>query len=588
MAGGCDSPNSLRTSLRRIAAFILAACVAVVLMLPVEYVHSEEKRSVPNIVIILADDMGFSDAGCYGGEIHTPNLDRLAHDGLRFTQFYNTARCWPSRASILTGYYAQQVRRDALPDVNGGAGGRRPPWARLLPEFLRPLGYRSYHSGKWHIDGPVLAGGFDRSYCLEDHNRNFNPKQHTLDDRPLPAVKPGSGYYSTTAITQYALDMLTKHQAEHREQPFFLHLAFTAPHFPVQAPAGDIAVYRDRYRAGWDVLRQERYDRLKKMGLVNCPLSKLDPEIIPKWNFSEEELQRQIGPGEVGHAVPWSKLTPEQKQFQPIKMAIHAAMVHRIDIEIGRVVEQLKAMGALENTVIFFLSDNGASAEEIIRGDKHDRTAPPGSAATYLSIGPGWSSAANTPFRLHKSWVHEGGIATPLIVHWPKGISARGELRHDPGHLIDLAPTILELAGGKWPATFHGKPVPPPPGKSLVPAFAKDGSVQRDYLWWYHIGNRAIRVGDWKLVGADRSPWELYDLRSDRSESKNLAAKLPEKVKELDQTWTRHMEEFRALALEGNPSNRPAKAKSKAPLPRPLAGEKQRTGASGPEGATTK
>ncbi len=185
-------------------------------------------------------------------------------------------------------------------------------------------------------------------------------------------------------------------------------------------------------------------------------------------------------------------------------MAIHAAMIHRMDSEIGRVLDQLKAMGAVDNTLIFFLSDNGASAEQMIRGDGHDRTAPPGSAKSFLCIGPGWSSAANTPFRLHKSWVHEGGITTPLIVHWPQGIAARGELRHDPGHLIDLAPTILEVAGGKWPPTLAGRPVPPPPGKSLVPALAKDGSVTHDYLWWYHIGNRAIRMGDWKLVAAVR------------------------------------------------------------------------------------
>jgi arylsulfatase len=506
------------------------------------------ERGVPNIVIILADDMGFSDAGCYGGEIRTPNLDRLASGGLRFTQFYNTARCWPSRASILTGYYAQQVHRDALPGLDGGALGKRPDWARLLPELLRPLGYRSYHSGKWHMDGKVLAGGFDHSYSLNDHDRHFNPRQHTLDDRPLPAVEPGSGYYSTTAIAQHAIEMLAEHDAKHRGTPFFLYLAFTCPHFPVQALPQDIAVYRERYRSGWDVLRQERYERMRAMGLVNCPLSALEPDYVPSWNLPEEQLRAEIGPGEVARAVAWTSLTAEQQQFQPVKMAIHAAMIHRMDIEVGRVVDQLRAMGTLENTVIFFLSDNGASAEQIIRGDRHDRTAPPGSAKTFLSIGPAWSSAANTPFRLHKSWVHEGGITTPLIVHWPQGISARGEMRHDPGHLIDLAPTILELAHGKWPETFAGKPVPPPPGKSLVAAFAKDGVVTHDYFWWYHIGNRAIRVGDWKLVAAANAPWELYDLRTDRSESSDLATSHPETVRKLEQAWIRHTEEIRALA----------------------------------------
>jgi arylsulfatase len=224
-----------------------------------------------------------------------------------------------------------------------------------------------------------------------------------------------------------------------------------------------------------------------------------------------------------------------------------------MDLEIGRVLAQLEAMGDFQNTLVLFLSDNGASAEQIIRGDGHDRAAPPGSAKTFLSIGPAWSSAANTPFRLHKSWVHEGGITTPLIVHWPQGIPGRGQLRHDPGHLIDLAPTILELAGGKWPETFAGQPMPAPPGKSLAPTFARDGSVSHEYFWWYHIGNRAIRAGDWKLVAAKDSPWELYDLRTDRSESHNLAAEHPEKVRELQQAWTRHMEEFRELATRDRP-----------------------------------
>ena len=523
----------------------------------------------PNFLLILADDMGFSDAGCYGGEIQTPNLDRLANGGLRFTQFYNTARCWPSRASILTGYYAQQVRRDAIPGVGGGAAGQRPAWARLLPAMLNPLGYRSYHSGKWHLDGKVLAGGFDHSYSFYDSDRHFNPKVHTLDDRPLPPVKPESGYYDTTAIAQHAIGMLAEHQAQHSQQPFFLYLAFTCPHFPLHALPQDIALYQDRYRAGWDALRLERYGRMRKMDLVNCPLSLLDPAIIPSWNLAEDKLREQIGPGEIGHAVPWDTLTAEQKQFQPIKMTLHAAMIHRMDIEIGRVLDQLKTMGDFDNTVIFFLSDNGASAEQIIRGDLHDRTAPPGSAKTYLSIGPGWSSAANTPLRLHKSWVHEGGISTPLIVHWPQGIRARGELRSNPGHLIDLAPTILDLAGGKWPTTLDGHPVPPPPGKSLVPVFTKDGSVPHDYLWWYHDGNRAIRIGDWKLVADHQNPAELYNLTEDRSETKNLAATHPEKARELDQVWAKHLEEFRALASQGLPKAQPGAAKTKKNAKKP-------------------
>jgi arylsulfatase len=513
----------------------------------------------PNIVVIVADDMGFSDAGCYGGEIQTPNLDRLANSGLRFTHFYNTARCWSSRASLLTGYYAQQVRRDALPGIGGGVNGKRPAWALLLPAMLRPGGYRSYHSGKWHVDGPVLAGGFDHSYCINDFDRYFNPREHTVDDQPLPPVKPGTGYYSTTAIAQHAIDMLAGHQASFGNQPFFLYLAFLSPHYPLHALPEDIALYKDRYRAGWDVLRQERYDRMKEMGIINCSLSPLDPDVIPWWNLPEQELRERIGQGEVGHAVTWNGLTDEQKEFQPVKMTLHAAMIHRMDVEIGRVIGQLKSMGVLDNTVIFFLSDNGASAEQIIRGDGHDRSAAAGSAGTFLSIGPAWSSAANTPFRLHKSWVHEGGISTPLIVQWPNGISAHGELRDNPGHLIDLVPTILELAGAKRPERVNGASVPAPPGKSLVPVFAHDGSVAHDYFWWYHDGNRAIRLGDWKLVADHDKPFELYNIRTDRSESHNVAADYPGKVKELEEAWTRHMEDFRKTATQDLPPRQTAR-----------------------------
>lgn len=528
----------------------------------------------PNIVVIVADDMGFSDAGCYGGEIQTPNLDRLADRGLRFTQFYNTARCWPSRAAILTGYYAQQVRRDALPGVPSGNSGTRPAWARLLPDYLRPLGYRSYHSGKWHVDGLPLNNGFDHSYSLNDHDRYFNPKLHTLDDKPLPPVQPDSGFYTTTAIAQHAIDMLAGHQAEHRDQPFFLYLAFTSPHFPLHALPEDLALYRDRYQAGWDVLRQERFTRMKTLGLVAGKLPPLDPAVWPDYNPTEAQLHEKISPGEVGRAAAWDALTAEQKRFQPVKMAIHAAMIHRMDLEIGRVITQLKEAGNFDDTLIFFLSDNGASAEQIIRGDGHDRTAPAGSAKTFLGLGPGWSSAANTPHRLYKSWLHEGGISTPLIVHWSNGIAARGELRDNPGHLIDLAPTILEVAGGHWPATRDGQPVPPAPGKSLLPVFAKDGSVSHDSFWWFHDGNRAIRLGEWKLVASHQQPWELYDLRTDRSETQNLAASQPERVSQLEQAWTRRRDEFLALATQDLPPGRQSNKKAPpAGKPRP-AGEK--------------
>ena len=501
----------------------------------------------PNILLILADDLGFSDAACYGGEIATPNLDTLAKGGLRFTQFYNTARCWPSRAAILTGYYAQQVRRDTVPGLKSGTAGIRPTWARLLPEMLRPLGYRTYHSGKWHVDGKPLQNGFDHSYSLNDHDRHFAPRLHTEDDLPLQAVAAGTGYYSSTAIADHAIKCLKEHAEKHAAQPFFEYLAFTAPHFPVQAPAEDIARYRDRYLRGWDVLREERWQRMREMGVTDSALSAIERDVGPPYAFPEAIAK--LGPNEVNRPLPWSELSAAQRRFQAEKMAVHAAMVDRMDREIGRVLAQIRAMGATENTLVFFLSDNGASAEMMVRGDGHDPDAQCGTGATFLSIGPGWSSMANTPFRRHKTWVHEGGISTPFIMNWPRGIAARGELRHTPGHLIDLVPTILDLAGGKRLESWQGQAVPPAPGKSLVPVFAKDGVVIHDTLWWLHEGNRALRAGNWKIVAAGKdSPWELYDLSSDRSESKNLATLKPEKVRELSELWMRQTEAYSAMA----------------------------------------
>ena len=518
------------------------------------------EKAQPNILFIVADDMGFSDAGCYGGEIKTPNLDRLAADGLRFTQSYNTARCWSSRAAILTGYYPQAVRRDKISDLKlppgvgvAGAAGVRPRWAQLLPVYLKPLGYRSYHSGKWHVDGRPLDNGFDHSYESGNGQGFFSAKGHSEDNVALPAGPVDGTYYSTVAIADYAIKHLKEHAEKHAAQPFFEYLAFHCPHFPIHALPEDIAIYKDTYQPGWDAIRAERLARLKKLGIFQGELSPLDPVTEPGWNLSEEALHKRVGENEVAHAVPWATLTPGQKEFQAAKMSVHAAMIHRMDIEIGRVLAQIKTMGALENTIVVFVSDNGASAEQMIRGLGHDPAAPMGSAYSYLGIGPGWSSAANTPFRLHKSWTHEGGIATPLIVSWPAGVQARGELRADPCHLIDLTPTILELTGGTVPKTVAELAVPPLHGKSLVPDFTHDGAVKRDYLWWNHEVHRAIRIGDWKLVANQSTPWELYDMSKDRSEIHNLAADQPEKVKELENEWNKHAAEFHELASQDPP-----------------------------------
>lgn len=500
----------------------------------------------PNFLLILVDDLGYSDLGCYGGEIRTPHLDRLAARGLRYTQFYNTGRCWPTRGALLTGYYAQQIRRDKLPGIPSGGGGIRPAWAKLLPHYLKSAGYRSYHSGKWHIDGMPVENGFDRSYYLKDQGRFFHPQTHWLDDEKLPPVEPGSDYYGTVAIADHAISLLQDHQRHHSDQPFFHYLAFTAPHFPLHALPSDIARYREIYRKDWAKVRHERWRRQRAMGLYRGPLSAVEATLGPPYEFPEH--LKILGEGEVNRPLHWESLSPSQQSFQSAKMAIHAAMVDRVDQEVGRVLEQIQSMGALNNTVVLFLSDNGASAEIMVRSDGHDPEAPPGSAASYLCLGPGWSTTCNTPFRRHKTWTHEGGISTPLIVSWPAGISAHGEFRRMPAHVIDVAPTLLELAGATRPDSVEGQAVPAPPGRSLVSSFRREEEDRERTYWWYHDDHRALRQGDWKLVAASGKPWELYYLGTDRAEANDLSAVRPEQVSRLAELWERRMEAFRQLA----------------------------------------
>lgn len=505
-------------------------------------VWSGAAPSRPNILLILADDLGFSDLGCYGGEIATPNLDQLAASGLRFTQFYNTARCWPTRGALLTGYYPQQVRMDP-------PAGRFPAWTRTLPQYLRPLGYRCYHSGKWHVMGApraVADAGFDHSYRIEDHDRHFNPQRLIEDDEAQPPVAATATYYTATAIADHTIQSLQEHALQHADRPFFAYLAFTSPHFPLQAPAADIAKYRDRYLTGWETIRAERYRRLLELGIVTCDLSPPEPQI--RAPSGEPNVERKLGPGEVAYALPWDRLTPEQQRFQATKMAIHAAMVDRLDQEVGRVLAQIRAMGALDNTLVLFLSDNGASAEILVRGDGHDPEAAPGSAGSFLCLGPGWSTVANTPFRRHKIWVHEGGVSTPLIVHWPAGLAARGELRHDVGHVVDLVPTLLEAAGATVGPSAPG--APDFPGRSLLPALAWDGAAPRDYVFFEHSGNRALRVGDWKIVSSSESSnrWSLYQLAADRAEGRDRANEEPGRVQAMVARWTELDREFRRQA----------------------------------------
>ena len=497
----------------------------------------------PNIVFILADDMGYSDLGCFGAEvIKTPNLDRLAENGLRFTNFYNTGRCWPTRTSLLSGYYPHQVLSDPIDGIDYEQGTFTPVNTTWLPALLKQQGYRCYHSGKWHIFRRVpryhemtfSEVGFDRSYRTQD-GRHLRPLVLMENGDTIPLPETGAEYEASGAIVDHAISYLEEHTARHSNEPFFSYIAFIAPHFPLQALQEDIEQYREKFSMGWNDLRGLREENRKELGFEASPVAPFEPERFAPWNLSQAELVAQINPDEVARAVPWSSLTAAQQKFQATKMAIHAAMVTRMDQEIGRYLQKLEELGYLDNTLIFFCSDNGASTEMMNRADKHTPGSIPGSADSYLCLGPGWSTAANTPFRLHKTWVHEGGIATPLLVHWPEVIADKGAFRHMPAHIIDIAPTLLELAGGN-PVRMEGREKAP--GISLVPCLKEDLISRRPPLFFHHEHKKAIRDGKWKAVTIEADgPWELYDLSFDRGETMDLSAVETKKLQEMVSHW---------------------------------------------------
>jgi len=514
----------------------------------------------PNIIVILADDMGFSDIGCYGGEIPTPNIDRLAAGGLRFTQFYNAGRCCPSRASLLTGLYPHEtgVGNMTFSDQKmPGYRGRLNESCVTLAEVLRPAGYFTAISGKWHVgqeQGVVpWERGFDRS--LEAPTGGFyragspraelflNGKALSNDDPRLP-----KNWYVTDLWTDFGLKFIDEARAARK--PFFLYLAHIAPHFPLQASAGDIARFRGRYKAGWDRLREERLARQVASGLID-----------PAWGLAPRP------PG----IKAWDELTAaEQDRFDHI-MAVYAACVYRLDLAVGRLVEGLRERNELDNTLILFLSDNGGNAES---GPDGRTEGDPTEAASVWYCGESWALLQNTPFRRYKHFSHEGGIATPLIARWPAGIRARGETRRQVGHIIDLMPTLAEIGGATYPAEFHGHAIQPAEGRSLVPAFA-DLPVERDALYWEHQGNAAVRVGDWKLVRAGRGgPWELYDLKSDRTELHDLAGVEPARAAELAARWDAWA--VRAHVVPYPPARKQAAAKRKQAAAQPARDSDQR------------
>ncbi|MCF7818182.1 MAG: sulfatase-like hydrolase/transferase [Kiritimatiellales bacterium] len=488
--------------------------------------ESHQVASSPNILVILVDDMGFSDLGCYGSEISTPNLDALAADGLRFTQFYNGARCCPSRAAILTGLYPHQTGLGHMVQDKGVPGyrGRLNDRCVTIAEVLRGAGYFTAMSGKWHVgenfDVVPWDRGFDRSLAVVGPGIGFyhldGPKPRlALNGKLLANDGPElpKDWYTTDVFTDYGLKFIDEALAE--KKPFFLYLAYNAPHFPLQAPAEDVAKYRGKYKVGWDKLREQRYEKQIRLGIID-----------KAWTLSPR-------PEEV---KAWDSLTTaEQDRFDQI-MAVYAACVDHMDQAVGRVVEGLRQRGVLDNTLILFLSDNGGNAEKGPDGILEGPGAP-GSADSNVYCGESWATLQNTPFRLYKHYIHEGGISTPFIAHWPARIAAKGELRTQPGHIVDIMTTCVDVAGATYPAEFNAKPILPMEGRSLLPAFANQ-PIQRDALYWEHEGNAAVRVGDWKLVRLGRDGlWELYDMKAGRTELNDLTAKNPEVVKEFAEKW---------------------------------------------------
>ncbi len=483
----------------------------------------------PNIILIMCDDMGFSDIGCYGGEVETPTIDKLAAEGMRFTQFYNNAKCTTTRASILTGLYPRF-----------GKPGHLRSNMVTLGEALKEAGYRTSLSGKWHllrsktqkqktpgswfkdfdkVSHPFYRG-FDRYYGVLDGCCNFfNPLQADpkykggrirnfgLDGQPV--LEFAEDYYTTDAFTDHAIQ--TIEQSAGKDQPFFVHITYTAPHYPLHAKPEDIAKYRHRFKMGWNEMRKQRWERQKQMKLVD-----------ESWTLT----------GEDSKSYSWEE---SNQDFENHRMAVYAAMIDSMDQNIGRLVKTLDRTGAIDNTVILFLSDNGGCSEEPGGRDPSKRNAGPGD--DYVAVGPAWGWAQNAPFRRYKSWVHEGGITTPMVAWWPGKVPA-GAINRQPAHIIDLLPTFLELAGSEYPKTYKGHEILPCEGLSMVSLLKGQSRKGHDQLAWFWSGNKAIRQGDWKLVWDKLiKKWELYNLSVDRCETKDLSVAHPERVEAMQEAY---------------------------------------------------
>ena len=505
----------------------------------------------PNVIVILVDDMGFSDLGCYGSEIPTPHLDQLADHGLRFTQFYNTARCSPSRAALMTGLYPHHAGMGHLDPYlrpnSAGYTGKLSDRCVTMAEVLTDAGYATSMTGKWHLGlqngTPPWKRGFARSLCSpfgelyfpgQTSPRAGNARLQLFSDGqeiPTDSGEVGTGWYSPDLWTKYTLKYVDQAIAE--KKPFFHYLAHNAPHFPLMAPPEDIARFRGKYKAGWDQLRLDRHARQKKMGLVKA-----------EWPLAERPAD----------SPAWDALTDAQKDRFDHLMALYAAILSRVDRSIGDLVTGLKQRGVYENTLILFMSDNGGNGEA---GPAGRVTGEPfGAVTSFIHLGMNWATLNNTPFRRYKHFTHEGGVATPLIAHWPQGIDAaqHGKFFHQPAHLVDILPTVLQVTGTTYPTTRGNAKILPVDGVSFAAAFRGKSFTRREPIYYFHEGNRGVRQGKWKLVMKYKGEWELYDMEADRTEQRDLAAARMAVAKKMAAQW-----ESWAARTNGDPWEGPAR-----------------------------
>lgn len=510
----------------------------------VESATDTPSDSRPNVVLIMVDDMGYSDIGCYGGEIPTPNIDALAAGGLRMSQFYNQARCCPTRATLMTGLYPHQTGIGHMTQAPYSLG-RYDTWTEnyqgylnrncvTMAEALGASGYQTFMSGKWHLgyveeDRWPLQRGFERFYGIllgaASYLKPAGERGLTLDNTPL--APPDTAYYTTDAFTSYAVDFIDSRNAN---DPFFLYLAYNAPHWPLHAKEEDIELFKGKYLIGWDAVRTARFDRQQELGLLDS-----------SWELSARDERVRA----------WDALSSLEKDSVAYRMAVYAAQVHSIDENVGRLVQSLKDQGEYENTIILFLSDNGASPEGYheLGSKPYARINDPDFSGS-VSYGIGWANVSNTPFDEYKSYTFEGGISTPMIVHWPAGLKTEpGTITHQPAYLMDLMPTVLELTEVSYPDTFHGgQSILPLPGQSLMPILEGGAYSPPEYMAWEHQNNQAVRHGKWKLVKKRKqNVWHLFDLETDRTETNDLASAHPEIVQQLSTYWDSWAAEYGVL-----------------------------------------